>query len=82
MISNNIVIIAVLSILVIAISITVHEFMHGFVSNALGDDTAKQSGQANIKPNKTYRPIYDSIIADSIAIKPFASFWCSKTSTF
>lgn len=52
MITDNTITLIVLSVLVIGISITVHEFMHGFVSNLLGDDTAKLSGRLSLNPIK------------------------------
>jgi Zn-dependent protease len=50
MISDNTVLLVSLSLVVIAISITVHEFMHGIVGYWLGDDTAKQAGRLSLNP--------------------------------
>jgi Zn-dependent protease len=50
MIENNGLILAALSILVVALAITIHEFCHGLASNYLGDDTAKLSGRLTLNP--------------------------------
>lgn len=40
----------IIAIAVLAVSITFHEFMHGFVAYKLGDDTAKYSGRLTLNP--------------------------------
>jgi Zn-dependent protease len=52
MLENNGIILAALSLAVIAVAITVHEFMHGLASHLLGDDTAKLSGRLTLNPIK------------------------------
>lgn len=52
MLTNNAIALILISLGVIAISITVHEFFHGLVSNWLGDDTAKLSGRLTLNPLK------------------------------
>jgi Zn-dependent protease len=49
-VDNNPLLIIAFSLIVIAISITVHEFCHGYASNLLGDDTAKLSGRLSLNP--------------------------------
>lgn len=41
----------------LVISITVHEFMHGFVSNRLGDPTPKQAGRLTLNPLRHLDPL-------------------------
>lgn len=43
-------------LVVLAVSITLHEFMHGFVAYRLGDDTAKLSGRLTLNPLKHIDP--------------------------
>jgi Zn-dependent protease len=52
MLENNTVILVILSLAVLAVSITIHEFMHGLASHLLGDDTAKLSGRLTLNPLK------------------------------
>lgn len=52
MLESNTVILIALSLMVVAISITVHEYAHGLMSNWLGDDTAKLSGRLTLNPLK------------------------------
>jgi Zn-dependent protease len=42
---------------VILISITMHEFMHGFISYKLGDPTAKAMGRLTLNPIKHIDPV-------------------------
>ncbi len=37
-------------VIILVISITCHEFMHAYVANRLGDDTAKSSGRLSLNP--------------------------------
>jgi Zn-dependent protease len=43
-------------VVAIGLSITFHEFMHAYVSNALGDDTARLSGRLTLNPLKHIDP--------------------------
>ncbi len=43
-------------IAILAISITFHEFMHGYIAYKLGDDTAKFSGRLTLNPIKHIDP--------------------------
>jgi Zn-dependent protease len=52
MLEDNVIILAALSLAVIAVAITVHEFMHGLASHLLGDDTAQLSGRLTLNPLK------------------------------
>jgi len=42
----------VFSVIVLILSATVHEYMHGFVANQLGDSTAKNAGRLTLNPIK------------------------------
>jgi Zn-dependent protease len=48
--STTSIITIVLSFVAVLISITFHEFMHGYVANYLGDSTAKDSGRLTLNP--------------------------------
>jgi Zn-dependent protease len=47
---DNIIVQIGLALIVIAISITVHEFMHGYMALKLGDETAKDAGRLTLNP--------------------------------
>jgi len=42
----------VFSVIVLILSATIHEYMHGFVANQLGDSTAKDAGRLTLNPIK------------------------------
>lgn len=50
MVEDSVVIKIVFSLAVLAISITIHEFMHGYVALLLGDDTAHKDGRLSLNP--------------------------------
>lgn len=47
---TSIVILISFSLAVLAISITIHEFLHGYVALLLGDDTAHKDGRLSLNP--------------------------------
>jgi len=47
----------IFSLVVILISMTVHEFAHGLVAYKMGDDTAKLSGRLTLNPFKHIDPL-------------------------
>lgn len=50
MTEDSIVIRIVFALTVLAISITIHEFLHGYVALLLGDDTAHRDGRLSLNP--------------------------------
>ena len=46
-----------LSIIVVLISLTVHEYSHGYAAYKLGDDTAKNLGRLTLNPIKHLDPV-------------------------
>lgn len=48
--SNNALVLIIISLIVVIIAITVHEFMHGLTGYWLGDDTAMRSGRLSLNP--------------------------------
>jgi len=40
----------IFSLIVLILSATIHEYMHGFVANQLGDPTAKNAGRLSLNP--------------------------------
>lgn len=46
-----------LSIIVVLISLTVHEYSHGYAAYKLGDDTAKNFGRLTLNPIKHLDPV-------------------------
>lgn len=51
----------ILSVVVIIMSLTVHEFSHGLAAYLLGDDTAKNAGRLTLNPIR-HLDLYGSII--------------------
>lgn len=41
---------SIFSVIVLILSATIHEYMHGFVANQLGDPTAKNMGRLSLNP--------------------------------
>lgn len=63
-------------IVVLAVSITFHEFMHGYVAFRLGDDTAKLSGRLTLNPLKHIDPfltVLMPVILFLIGAPPFGA---------
>ena len=51
----------IFSVIVLILSATIHEYMHGFVANQLGDPTAKNAGRLTLNPIK-HLDLFGSII--------------------
>lgn len=52
----------VFSVIVLILSATIHEYMHGFVANQLGDPTAKNAGRLTLNPIKHLDPVGSVIL--------------------
>jgi Zn-dependent protease len=50
MVQGNTIILIAFSLAILAISITIHEFLHGYVAFLLGDDTAQRDGRLSLNP--------------------------------
>jgi Zn-dependent protease len=55
-------------LIVILLSMTLHEAMHGFVAYYLGDDTAKQEGRLTLNPIKHIDPFLTILLPLMLAI--------------
>jgi len=60
-------------VIVLIMSVVVHEFAHGYVAYRLGDDTAKLSGRLTLNPIK-HLDLFGSIILPLILIVTHAGF--------
>lgn len=49
--------IAIMSVLTVLISLTIHEYSHGLAAYALGDPTAKNRGRLSLNPMRHLHPI-------------------------
>ena len=49
--------IQIFSVIILILSATIHEYMHGFVANQLGDPTAKNAGRLTLNPIKHLDPV-------------------------
>lgn len=52
----------VIVLVVILVSMTLHELMHGVVAYWLGDDTAKNDGRLSLNPLKHLDPVYSILV--------------------
>ena len=50
------IVVILMAVFVIAISITLHEFMHGFIAKLLGDSTAEEAERLSLNPLKHIDP--------------------------
>lgn len=51
----------IFSVVILILSATIHEYMHGFVANQLGDPTAKNAGRLSLNPIK-HLDLFGSIL--------------------
>jgi Zn-dependent proteases len=67
----------VFSVIVLILSATIHEYMHGFAANQLGDTTAKNAGRLTLNPIK-HLDLFGSILlplALLLVHSPFLFGW-------
>lgn len=69
-------------IAVLAISITFHEFMHGYVAYKLGDDTAKHSGRLTLNPLAHIDPFLTVLLPLMLALSGLPPFGAAKPVPF
>ena len=81
MLSFDIVYIAVV-LVVILFSMTLHEAMHGFVANWLGDDTAKAQGRLTLNPLVHIDPFLTLLLPLALAIFGLPVFGGAKPVPF
>lgn len=72
----------VIILIVLAVSVTLHEFMHGFVAYRLGDDTAKLSGRLTLNPLKHIDPFMTVILPVMLALLGAPPFGAAKPVPF
>jgi Zn-dependent protease len=58
----------IIVLVVVLFSMTLHEVMHGFVSNWLGDDTARLSGRLTLNPIKHIDPFLTLLLPLILAV--------------
>lgn len=69
-------------LIVILVSMTLHEAMHGFVAYWLGDDTAKHGGRLTFNPLKHIDPIMTILLPLLLAISGMPIFGGAKPVPF
>ena len=68
---------SIFSVIVLVLSATIHEYMHGFVANQLGDPTAKNMGRLSLNPIK-HLDLFGSVLLPLSLIlvgSPFLFGW-------
>ena len=65
--------IAIFTVIVLVISVIVHEVAHGWAANALGDPTAKLQGRLSLNPVRHVDPI-GSILVPAVLVLTNSSF--------
>lgn len=64
---------AVILIVIILVSLSVHEFAHAFVANLFGDSTAKDLGRMSVNPIKHWDPIGTTLLVGLLFLNAFSS---------
>ena len=65
----------IIVLVVILISMTLHEAMHGFVAYWLGDDTAKEQGRLTLNPLHHIDPFLTILLPLSLALLGLPVWW-------
>jgi Zn-dependent protease len=73
MTADSIIVLIVFSLAVLAISITLHEFMHGYVALLLGDDTAHKDGRLTLNPIHHIDPFATVLLLVVLGAPPFGA---------
>ncbi|MFH0928684.1 MAG: site-2 protease family protein [bacterium] len=68
----------ILSFVAVIISLSIHEFMHGFVAFLLGDQTAKRAGRLTLNPLAHIDPVGTIILPIMLAIAHLPVFGWAK----
>lgn len=63
----------IFSVIVLILSATIHEYMHGFAANQLGDSTAKNAGRLTLNPIK-HLDLFGSILLPLTLLLAGSSF--------
>lgn len=65
---ESIILSIVVVIIVVIISMTAHEFMHGFVAHKLGDSTPEDEGRLTLNPIKHIDPFLTILLPVFLAV--------------
>ena len=67
----------ILSILVLVVSVVIHELSHGIVADRLGDPTARHAGRLTLNPLKHLDPVGSILLPLSLVVSgaPFVFGW-------
>lgn len=76
------VLIIVIVIATLAVSVTLHEYMHGFVAYKLGDNTAKFSGRLTLNPIAHIDPFATVLLPVMLALLSLPPFGAAKPVPF
>lgn len=68
---TNVLIVAVIYIVIILFSLSVHEFAHAYVANIFGDPTAKIMGRLSINPLRHWDSIGTSLLVGTLILASF-----------
>jgi Zn-dependent protease len=78
MAADSTVVLIVFSLIVLAISITLHEFMHGYIALLLGDDTAHKDGRLTLNPIHHVDPFATVLLPVLLVVLGLPPFGAAK----
>ena len=78
MIQGSTLILIAFSLGILAISITIHEFLHGYVAFLLGDDTAQKDGRLSLNPIRQIDPFATVLLPVLLVLFGLPPFGAAK----
>lgn len=82
MIGSDPILIIIVVLATLAISVTLHEYMHGYVAYKLGDNTAKFSGRLTLNPLAHIDPFATVLLPVVLALAGLPPFGAAKPVPF
>ena len=82
MIVSDPILIIITVLVTLAISVTLHEYMHGYVAYKLGDNTAKYSGRLTLNPLAHIDPVTTVLLPIILALLTLPPFGAAKPVPF
>lgn len=74
-ITNSMIIFTILSIVILIISVIIHEVSHGYMADRLGDPTARMQGRLTLNPLKHIDPVGSILVPIITSFMGFTFGW-------